>query len=113
MTKKLTHFEPQFATELDLDSFLNSHVSLSDEDYDDDHISSVTHRTIDEILNDTDSSASSSPPSPWFSRRHENKCEARGGPGCGCGGLEVDADSARHRDQVEEERREWSYPEGS
>ncbi|KAM1819267.1 hypothetical protein ACFX15_000887 [Malus domestica] len=67
MTKKFTRFEPQFAMELDLDSFLNSHVSLSDEDYDDDHhFSSVPHRTIDEILNDTDSSASSSPPSPWF-----------------------------------------------
>ncbi|PQQ16057.1 vacuolar protein sorting-associated protein 8 homolog [Prunus yedoensis var. nudiflora] len=48
--------------ELDLDSFLNSHLSLSDED-DDDNLNSVPHRTIDEILNDSDSSASSSPPS--------------------------------------------------
>ncbi|BBG97708.1 transducin family protein / WD-40 repeat family protein, partial [Prunus dulcis] len=62
MTKKLTQFEPQLAMELDLDSFLNSHLSLSDED-DDDNLNSVPHRTIDEILNDSDSSASSSPPS--------------------------------------------------
>ncbi|XP_021822648.1 uncharacterized protein LOC110764050 isoform X1 [Prunus avium] len=60
MTKKLTQFEPQLAMELDLDSFLNSHLSLSDED-DDDNLNSVPHRTIDEILNDSDSS--SSPPS--------------------------------------------------
>ncbi|KAM1019622.1 hypothetical protein ACFX13_041699 [Malus domestica] len=67
MTKKLTRFEPQLAMELDLDSFLNSHLSLSDED-DDDDLSSVPHRTIDEILNDTDSSASSSPPSSTIYR---------------------------------------------
>ncbi|KAB2597908.1 vacuolar protein sorting-associated protein 8-like protein [Pyrus ussuriensis x Pyrus communis] len=54
--------------ELDLDSFLNSHVSLSDDDDDDDHLSSVPHRTIDEILNDTDSSASASPPSSTIHR---------------------------------------------
>ncbi|CAB4300751.1 unnamed protein product [Prunus armeniaca] len=62
MTKKVTQFEPQLAMELDLDSFLNSHLSLSDED-DDDNLNSVPHCTIDEILNDSDSSASSSPPS--------------------------------------------------
>ncbi|KAL6290585.1 hypothetical protein ACE6H2_008095 [Prunus campanulata] len=165
MTKKLTQFEPQLAMELDLDSFLNSHLSLSDED-DDDNLNSVPHRTIDEILNDSDSSASSSrpplstashlipnhhirPPTPYQSpalnptspvksgrdpifRRvigrsgrkgfeavamvawgHENECEARGGArGC-CGGLEVDAYVARGRDQIIEERRKWSFPEGS
>ncbi|KAM2928292.1 hypothetical protein COP2_035552 [Malus domestica] len=56
MTKKLTHFEPQLALELDLDSFLNSHISLSNEDDDDNDLSSVPHRTTDEILNNTSSS---------------------------------------------------------
>ncbi|XP_008229220.1 PREDICTED: vacuolar protein sorting-associated protein 8 homolog [Prunus mume] len=62
MTKKLIQLEPQFSMEFDLDSFLNSHLSLYDED-DDENLNSVPHRTIDEILNDSDLSVSSSPPS--------------------------------------------------
>ncbi|KAF3439788.1 hypothetical protein FNV43_RR18066 [Rhamnella rubrinervis] len=44
--------------ELDLDSFLGSQLS-SDDDND---LNLVPHRTVDEILNDSDSSTSSSPP---------------------------------------------------
>lgn len=62
MTKKLTQSEPQLAMELDLDSFLNSHLSSSSSDSDPD-LNSVPRRTIDEILNDTDSSRSASPSS--------------------------------------------------
>ncbi|XP_061961114.1 uncharacterized protein LOC133681927 [Populus nigra] len=58
MTKKLT--STKLSMELDLDSFLNSH-STSDSDTDN---TSVPHRTLDEILNDSDSSSPpSSPPS--------------------------------------------------
>lgn len=58
MTKKLT--STKLPMELDLDSFLNSH-STSDSDTDN---TSVPHRTLDEILNDSDSSSPpSSPPS--------------------------------------------------
>ncbi|OMO82357.1 hypothetical protein COLO4_23048 [Corchorus olitorius] len=46
--------------ELDLDSLLDSHLSS---DSDDDSNSIIPHRTIDEILNDSDSSTSSSSPS--------------------------------------------------
>ncbi|KAL6123977.1 hypothetical protein ACLB2K_076493 [Fragaria x ananassa] len=61
MTNKLTQSEPQLAMELDLDSFLTSHLSSnSDSDAD---LASVSRRTIDEILNDTDSSTSPSPSS--------------------------------------------------
>ncbi|KAL6982167.1 hypothetical protein U1Q18_023780 [Sarracenia purpurea var. burkii] len=47
--------------ELDLDAFLAS-GSASDEDDDEERFRSIPHRTVDEILNDSDSS--SSPPSP-------------------------------------------------
>ncbi|KAL5572209.1 hypothetical protein UlMin_021806 [Ulmus minor] len=51
--------------ELDLDSFLDSQLSSDD----DEQLNSVPHRTIDEILNDSDSSPSSTPPrSPPFRR---------------------------------------------
>ncbi|XP_050385748.1 uncharacterized protein LOC126802206 [Argentina anserina] len=61
MTNKLTQSEPpQLAMELDLDSFLTSHL---DSDSETDPTTSVPRRTIDEILNDTDSSASASPDS--------------------------------------------------
>ncbi|XP_015572370.2 vacuolar protein sorting-associated protein 8 homolog [Ricinus communis] len=56
MTKKLT--TTKFPTELDLDSFLGLHS-----DFDDDDSAAVPHRTLDEILNDSDSSTSLSPPS--------------------------------------------------
>lgn len=46
--------------ELDLNSFLDSQLSSDDDDGGD--LTSIPHRTIDEILNDSDSSASSSPP---------------------------------------------------
>ncbi|KAL5792140.1 hypothetical protein ACOSP7_000734 [Xanthoceras sorbifolium] len=52
MTKKLE--DTKSLMELDLDSFLNS------SDSDDDYSNSVPHRTLDEILNDSDSSTSSS-----------------------------------------------------
>lgn len=55
MTKKLTNAKSLM--ELDIDSFLNSHLS-SDSD---DESNSVPHRTLDEILNDSDSSTLSSP----------------------------------------------------
>ncbi|PON75529.1 Guanine nucleotide-binding protein, beta subunit [Parasponia andersonii] len=47
--------------ELDLNSFLDSHLS-SDDDDDDDQLNTFPHRTIDDILKDSDSSSSSSPP---------------------------------------------------
>ncbi|KAJ8626194.1 hypothetical protein MRB53_019501 [Persea americana] len=56
MTKLLT----KTPTELDLDSFLQSHTTSSSEDEDDNHTDRTTRRTVDEILNDSDSSSSSS-----------------------------------------------------
>ncbi|KAI4328979.1 hypothetical protein L6164_021289 [Bauhinia variegata] len=52
--------------ELDLDSFLGSAPSSDDDDYNgsDSELRSVPFRTVDEILNDCDTSSSSSPPSP-------------------------------------------------
>ncbi|KAJ9171579.1 hypothetical protein P3X46_014929 [Hevea brasiliensis] len=55
MTMKLT--TSKLPMELDLDSFLNLH-SDSDDDS-----TAVPHRTLDEILDDSDSSTSTSPPS--------------------------------------------------
>ncbi|KAK9279894.1 hypothetical protein L1049_013577 [Liquidambar formosana] len=59
MTKKLS--KPPM--ELDLASFL---PTSSDDD--DDNLDAIPHRTVDDILNDTDSSSSSSPPSPPFNQ---------------------------------------------
>ncbi|KAM4105265.1 hypothetical protein ACJW30_06G219100 [Castanea mollissima] len=56
------------AMELDLDSFLNSPLTSDDDDDNDkdNHhsLNSIPHRTIDEILNASDSSTSSPPTSP-------------------------------------------------
>ncbi|GMI69544.1 vacuolar protein sorting 8 [Hibiscus trionum] len=54
--------------EADLDSLLDSHLS----DSDDDSNSIVPHRTIDEILNDSDASTSSSSPSPPLSTHNRS-----------------------------------------
>ncbi|GKU87858.1 hypothetical protein SLEP1_g2191 [Rubroshorea leprosula] len=56
--------------ELDLDSFLDSHLSSGS----DDESNSYPHRTVDEILNDSDSSTSSpsSPAIPSISQFHHN-----------------------------------------
>ncbi|KAE8671209.1 vacuolar protein sorting-associated protein 8-like protein isoform X3 [Hibiscus syriacus] len=54
--------------EADLDSLLDSHFS----DTDDDSNSIVPHRTIDEILNDSDVSTSSSSPSSPLSNHHSS-----------------------------------------
>lgn len=63
MTKNLTTIElPPPTMELDLDSFLNSPLTSDDDDDDHENPNSVPHRTIDEILNASDSSTSSSPP---------------------------------------------------
>ncbi|KAG6667166.1 vacuolar protein sorting-associated protein 8 homolog isoform X1 [Carya illinoinensis] len=64
MTKNLTITEVSPpAMELDLDSFLDSHLTSDDDGGDeDDDLNTVPHRTIDEILNASDSSTSSSPP---------------------------------------------------
>ncbi|KAK8509712.1 hypothetical protein V6N13_093565 [Hibiscus sabdariffa] len=56
--------------EADLDSLLDSH--LSDSDDDSNSISVVPHRTIDEILNDSDASTSSSSPSSPLSSHHRS-----------------------------------------
>lgn len=52
--------------ELDLNSFLDSPLPSDDDDDDGggdcDNLTSIPHRTIEDILNDSDSSASSSPP---------------------------------------------------
>lgn len=66
--------------DLDLDSFLDSSASTDDDDDDDNNrndavLRSVPHRTIEEILNDCDTSSSSSsspPPSP-SSLRHSHR----------------------------------------
>ncbi|KAK5833933.1 hypothetical protein PVK06_017799 [Gossypium arboreum] len=57
--------------EADLDTLLDSHFS----DSDDDSNSIVPHRTIDEILNDSDASTSSSSPSSPLSsyQRSDNR----------------------------------------
>ncbi|KAF3950591.1 hypothetical protein CMV_023678 [Castanea mollissima] len=58
------------AMELDLDSFLNSPLTSDDDDDNDNDkdnhhsLNSIPHRTIDEILNASDSSTSSPPTSP-------------------------------------------------
>jgi hypothetical protein len=63
MTKSLTTTEfPPSTMELDLDAFLNSPLTSDDDDDDNENPNSVPHRTIDEILNASDSSTSSSPP---------------------------------------------------
>ncbi|PPD76068.1 hypothetical protein GOBAR_DD27005 [Gossypium barbadense] len=54
--------------EADLDTLLDSHFS----DSDDDSNSIVPHRTIDEILNDSDASTSSSSPSSPLSSHHRS-----------------------------------------
>ncbi|KAK4578132.1 hypothetical protein RGQ29_028320 [Quercus rubra] len=70
MTKNLTSTSETLpaAMELDLDSFLNSPLTSDDDDDDnkDNHhsLNSIPHRTIDEILNASDSSTSSPPTSP-------------------------------------------------
>jgi hypothetical protein len=62
MTKNLTTTElPPPTMELDLDTFLNSPLTSDDDDDDRENPNSVPHRTIDEILNASDSSTSSSP----------------------------------------------------
>ncbi|KAJ4847458.1 hypothetical protein Tsubulata_019162 [Turnera subulata] len=66
MTKKLN--STKFPMELDLDSFLNSH---STDDSDDDS-NSVPHRTLDEILKDSDSSTPPSSPPPSFLSRQRS-----------------------------------------
>lgn len=55
--------------ELDVDSLLHLHISS---DSDDDSNSIIPHRTIDEILNDSDSSTSSSSPSSPPSIHHHS-----------------------------------------
>ena len=65
MTKQSTRSgsPPPPPMELDLIALLDSHVSTDDDDDDDNNkLNSIPHRTIDEILNDSDSSTSSSPP---------------------------------------------------
>ncbi|KAM3746639.1 hypothetical protein ACB098_06G216300 [Castanea mollissima] len=70
MTKNLTSTSETLpaAMELDLDSFLNSPLTSDDDDDNDkdNHhsLNSIPHRTIDEILNASDSSTSSPPTSP-------------------------------------------------
>lgn len=59
MTKKLT--APPM--ELDLDSFLHLSSGSDDDDDDNDALGRVPRRTVDEILNDSDSSSSSASPS--------------------------------------------------
>lgn len=65
--------------DLDLDSFLGSHLS-SDDDDDDNTLNSVPHRTVDEILNDSESSASSSPPPSPPSTLHRLSIDPRPQP---------------------------------
>nr|POE99212.1 vacuolar protein sorting-associated protein 8 like [Quercus suber] len=50
--------------ELDLDSFLNSTLTSDDDDENHHNLNSIPRRTIDEILNASDSSTSSPPTSP-------------------------------------------------
>nr|XP_023896614.1 vacuolar protein sorting-associated protein 8 homolog isoform X1 [Quercus suber]XP_023896615.1 vacuolar protein sorting-associated protein 8 homolog isoform X2 [Quercus suber] len=72
MTENLTSTSETLpaAMELDLDSFLNSPLTSDDDDddenYKDNHhsLNSIPRRTIDEILNASDSSTSSPPTSP-------------------------------------------------
>ncbi|KAK7824611.1 vacuolar protein sorting-associated protein 8 like protein, partial [Quercus suber] len=52
------------AMELDLDSFLNSTLTSDDDDENHHNLNSIPRRTIDEILNASDSSTSSPPTSP-------------------------------------------------
>lgn len=72
MTKKL--HDTKSLMELDIHSFLNSHLS-SDSD---DEFNSVPHRTLDEILNDSDSSTS--PSSPTSSIHHSDPSLAKPQP---------------------------------
>lgn len=71
--------------ELDIDSLLNSHLS-SDDDEDNDNengdLNSLHRRTVDEILNDSDSSASppSSPPSDRRSRSSASRVSSEERP---------------------------------
>lgn len=80
----MTNVLTKAPTELDLDSFLQSHTTSSSDDEDDNHTDHIARRTVDEILNDSDSSSSSSssndpiprfrpllPPNPL--PKHENQ----------------------------------------
>ncbi|KAH7859043.1 hypothetical protein Vadar_030789 [Vaccinium darrowii] len=62
MTRQFTRPSLDGEMELDLDAFLASQ-STSDSDDDGRRLRSIPHRTVDEILNDSYSSSSSSPPS--------------------------------------------------